>query len=77
MLNVIKRLLIFSYGGSTILKPYGFSLYKALRSVYPHHQWESWKFCAVVKGYFDNDKNIIKFLNSIAKELDIKSINDW
>ena len=63
-------------GGSKILIHYNLSLYNLLSSVYPEFDWVSWKFrnSSASNVQFNECKS---FLESAAKELDIKEPKDW
>ena len=60
---------------NSILRAHNFSLYKLLSSVYPEHIWLPWKFA---KAYtWTDSKQWKSFVDSIAKELNIKEMKDW
>lgn len=48
--NVSGRDVMKIRGGATFLSLYQGSLLLALKSVYPEHKWEEWKFRKVTKG---------------------------
>lgn len=62
-------------GGSRLLELHNSSLSKLLSVVYPDHEWIPWKFQRILaKGWNNNAK---KFMDYVAKELNISSATDW
>ena len=62
------------FHGSGVLDYYSGSLIKALSFVYPHHSWQEKR---VPNGYWNNEQNVIQFLEEVRKELGIKVMEDW
>jgi hypothetical protein len=60
-----------------IFNKYNNSPYKLLTSVYPEHDWMPWIFARCPREYWADKKNHRKFLEYLAKELNIKDKNDW
>lgn len=58
---------------------FGDSLVKALRSVYPHHPWQSWKFEGVPlsRNFFDEPENVKQYLQWLPEKLKVKQMTDW
>src|SRR5690606_5518646 len=52
-----------------------------LQKVYPHHQWMTWRFKILPKGYWQSLKKdsqeTLKMMEWLAKELTIKSLDEW
>jgi len=63
--------------GSTLLHLYGHSIYKALRNAFPDHKWEPWRFSLVPRNFWSNPTHLRQFFDSLASDLDIKSMDDW
>ncbi len=53
------------------------SLIKALQTIYSHYPWQEWRFGRVSKHFWNDISNQKGFLESIAKELNIKQPSDW
>jgi len=73
---------VIQRGGSGLLRLYyQNSLYKALKHVYPEHDWnpEEFRIPAVRApwGYWSPKENQKKIFDEIAKELGIKKPRDW
>ena len=70
-------------GGSSMLKEYfGGSLPKALKLIYPEFEWEENRFEYVnlkrfSSGYWDFFENHKLFMDNVALQLGIKSMEDW
>ena len=56
---------------------YSSSLIKALQSIYSEHSWEILKFHQIPKGYWKDINNQKKFLDTISKDLRLKTLDDW
>src|SRR5580693_3523537 len=64
--------------GGLLDKIFHGSLRKALQSVYPHHDWLTWKFVeAVPSGYWDNMENQRKFMDYLGKQLGFNKMDEW
>jgi len=65
--------------GSRILAPYGRSLIRALKILYPKFPWIEWRFekVRVPKGFWKNQQNHRDFLLWTAKHLELRSLDDW
>eukprot|EP01114_Cavostelium_apophysatum_P010240 TRINITY_DN23747_c0_g1_i1.p1 TRINITY_DN23747_c0_g1~~TRINITY_DN23747_c0_g1_i1.p1 ORF type:complete len:212 (-),score=32.79 TRINITY_DN23747_c0_g1_i1:90-725(-) len=76
-------------GGRQLLKKYGFSLWKALQSVYPEKfmanaeatptswNYRDFRFERFPPNYWQNIKNQRQFMDELALKLDIKQPSDW
>ena len=62
-------------GGKTVLNMYSGSLSKLLSSIYPEHNWQLWKFNQVPANWWINNAKL--FMEKAARELNIKSLEDW
>jgi hypothetical protein len=65
------------YGGWGLLQVFGGSLYKALLSSYPQHEWLPWRFSRVPLGYWKVVKNQRYFMDWLGKELGFTTMSDW
>ena len=76
---------IFDHFGSGLLAEYGGSLLRALRTVYPAHNWQLTKFPRYAKGpwqYVQKDfwgdmQHYLEYFHKIAKERGIHNPEDW
>ena len=64
-------------GGITLLQLHNDSLLQLLSSLYPDYEWLPWKFHKSPKNFWDDLRNIRKFMDFSGKELGIKEMNDW
>jgi hypothetical protein len=53
------------------------TLNSALLNVYPEHEWLSWKFDQVPKGYWNKKENQKKLLDWLGEILKIKNLDAW
>ena len=65
--------------GFSLLSLYGFSMRKLLVTVYPDIEQEipPWRFHDLPPKFWNNKENHKKFINYLAKELNIKTQEDW
>jgi hypothetical protein len=56
---------------------YKSSFSAALKSAYPTHQWDIWKFLEVPRGYWDSTENRRSFTDAIGKRLGVNKMEDW
>jgi len=63
-------------GGGTILQYYNNSPSTALKTVYPEHNWEIWKFKMVPMGYWEQSQHRTTFFDRLFETLGYKSMND-
>jgi hypothetical protein len=68
---------IFGVDGGSVLWKHNNSLALALSKVYPEYEWLPWKFEKSPNKYWDNKENQKFFMNWLAKQLNIKELNDW
>ncbi len=64
-------------GGDGILEYYNGSLFKLLSTVYPEHEWFSWKFHRLPPGFVLSSTDKEDIINYLSKELNIKEMSDW
>lgn len=62
-------------GGSLLVAYYQSSPSKALQSVFPEHNWVSWKFQHVPKGYWEDFDNQKCYVEWVRRELGLKSLD--
>ncbi len=63
-----------------ILSFYNFSLLKALRSVYPEHDWHPWMFHSVPHNYWQDDsglQNQRDYVKWLGNEIGIRKHEEW
>ena len=48
-----------------------------LSEVYPDYNWLPWKFEMLPKYYWNDMKNVKKFMDWAGKELNVKEMSDW
>ena len=64
--------------GNTLIKRNENSHIKLITSFYPNYHWLPWKFKHLPKGFWQDKQNHQrKYLDYLAKELNINDINDW
>jgi hypothetical protein len=68
---------IIDTGASCLLKFYGGSPSKMVKSVYNSHEWKDEKFTHKAKEYWEIKDNHRNFLDILGKELGFKQITDW
>jgi hypothetical protein len=69
---------IHKRGGASLLNQhYKGSLIKALSVIYPEYQWDVSKFKKVPRNFWRDRQNQIDFFNSLAKELNIRNMEEW
>jgi hypothetical protein len=61
-----------------VLERYSRSLSRALTTLYPHHDWEEWRFSRKTpRGFWADIKNQRRFLQSVGKKIGVMSMEDW
>jgi hypothetical protein len=65
------------HGGKKVLSYYEYSMDKALMSIYPHTQWQPWRFHSIPKNYWDDRANISQYMDWIEDILCIDTPMDW
>jgi hypothetical protein len=48
-----------------------------ISAVYPEHEWVPWRFNQVSKGFWNNMENQKQTMAYVAKQLNIKDLNEW
>jgi hypothetical protein len=48
-----------------------------LLKVYPEHQWDEVKLRPKTQGYYRDAKNLRRYIEWAAQELDVLSLSDW
>ena len=58
---------------------YGGSLFFALSSLYPQHNWEFWRFDKIPQHVWQSDLSLLRQLveNKLAPKLNVEHIDDW
>ena len=73
--NIYKEDVKKVKGGEGLLRIFNDSLFKLLNSIYPEHVWLPWKF--VHSKEFSNIENLKPFMEYVAKEMNVKEMQDW
>eukprot|EP01114_Cavostelium_apophysatum_P019887 TRINITY_DN6524_c0_g1_i1.p1 TRINITY_DN6524_c0_g1~~TRINITY_DN6524_c0_g1_i1.p1 ORF type:complete len:431 (+),score=67.85 TRINITY_DN6524_c0_g1_i1:54-1346(+) len=68
---------IIDCGGSGFLAESGHSLANALSRVYPHQNWQQWRFGRVSDGFWNDEKNVKDFMEWLIPKLGINQLDDW
>eukprot|EP01027_Heterolobosea_sp_BB2_P018918 GEZU01026579.1.p1 GENE.GEZU01026579.1~~GEZU01026579.1.p1 ORF type:complete len:601 (+),score=135.41 GEZU01026579.1:14-1816(+) len=69
---------IIARGGGPLLKDYyENSMLLALQGIYPEHPWQEAGSPRALNGYWNDPKNQRNFLNRIAEELNVKTLDDF
>jgi hypothetical protein len=63
--------------GRGLLYVFKESILNILNNVYEEYIWLPWKFYKIPGNYYDNDNNLILYMNWLYKELKFNSIEDW
>src|SRR5689334_223965 len=63
---------IYKYNGAEILQSYNNSPAKALREIYPDHNWVVWKFYNVPTGYWKDTTHQRELLDWLHAQLGYK-----
>lgn len=63
-------------GGSGICKVYKFSVLKALKDIFPQHQWEEWRFENKPQQWYLDPVSSERFLESIRQEENLEKMED-
>jgi hypothetical protein len=56
--------------------PFIQNLYSTLKDIYPNHNWDELRF-GIPRGYWNNMDNLRKRFEEVAKELNVKQLDDW
>ena len=63
--------------GGGVLYQFGHSLSAALSAAYPEHKWQFWKLHSVPEGYWEQQENLVNFVEWLGDKLEIKRMEDW
>ena len=72
----IKMQDIISLGGRILVNKYHWSMYQLLSSIYPEHDWLSWKYSNVNASNLKSNERKL-FLDYVGKKLNVKKMEDW
>jgi len=68
---------VYKNGGSGLLVQFGNSPYKALRSIYPEHQWFPWKFTKIPDGCWNDVNNQKKSFRILGLKFGYQNESNW
>ena len=74
ILKLIKSLI---YVSSLIKNYYDYSLYLALKSIYPNYEWIPWKFHQIPKNYWSNIENQRKYFDWFENKMNFNDKSNW
>ena len=69
--------MVIENGGRGFLQYYNNHIYFALIELFPNEKFYIWKFHKVPKNYWNDINNQRLYLDFVAKELNIKTTDDW
>jgi hypothetical protein len=64
----LRRSSIEENKGFWMLQKYGGSVYSAVSTIYPNHQWLEWKFSSLRPSFWNERDNQRRFLQWVMKE---------
>lgn len=65
-------------GGTRVLAAhYQFSHIRALKALYPAHEWLPWRFVATSRSHFASRENRLLFFDWAARQLQVSQLSDW
>ena len=53
------------------------SFYALLSNAYPDYDWLPWKFEQCPRNYWNDIKNVRKFMEWAATQLNVQELSDW
>jgi hypothetical protein len=65
------------HGGAQILSKFGESPSKMVQNIYDHITWLPWKFRKVTNGFWNNEENVIQFVQWATNERGIQHWEGW
>jgi len=65
---------IEAHGGLNLLKAFDKSVVGAIVAAYPEHEWQIWRFERVPKGFWQNDENVMKYLQWLQKQIGVETM---
>lgn len=68
---------IKDYGGGGLARQFGESVYDILRSAFPKHDWQPWKFSYVPKAVWATPNLPARFLSALGTKMKISSMEEW
>jgi hypothetical protein len=79
--NVTLKEMYALVGGHGLLSANSYSLENLLRTTYPNHNWQSWRFTSPrsnPESATQSDKSeVVEFANQLKKQLGIRAPEDW
>jgi len=68
---------IISNNGEGALQYHGGYIGKALSEIYPEYNWQPWRFSKVYHGFWNDLKQVRKYVEYLGELLGIKSMDEW
>jgi hypothetical protein len=68
---------LFELGGRGLLHKYNNSVALLISTIYTEHEWLPWKFEHSPRNFWNDPKNVRKFLDWAGKQLGVTEYNDW
>lgn len=69
--------MIFTLIGWSLFARYNNSLLMMLRSLYPTHNWQPWRFANVPKGTWRDPATLREFCLEFATSRNMNELSDW
>jgi len=63
-------------GGAFLLR-YNSTISAAVMAHHPEYNWQEWKFRKIPKGFWNDKRNRIRYMNWLGNELGYKNWDDW
>jgi len=70
-------IIIREHGGAGLIDHYDDSVHKMLCKVFPEYNWDRLQFSQAPQKYWHNMNNQKAHLETLAKRLNIKKLDDW
>jgi len=69
--------LLLDNGGGGLSKRYNKSLPALLAAIYPHYNWQLWRFPGKISQVLDNEEELVKFCSNMEASLGIREPEEW
>jgi len=64
------------FSGASLLKQHNYSLINVMRSIYPNHEWQAWKFVHSSRNFWKAKENVGDFIKHLRQLKDWKDMDD-